>query len=362
MSPLEKKPAKGKFFRPLVFSFLAVAAFFLFAEAALRLAGFRYEGFRGRASWWARWDEDLYEADPVLFWKLRPGREHRPTQPGYMRINSFGFRDDELPVAKPKGTYRIFTLGDSCTFGDGVSNDETYANVAGRLLNGRFPEKRIDVINAGVPGYTSYQARRLLERDLLRFEPDAITVYVGINDGIPVRSGMSDAMRGRKSVRAWNARLSLAPWRTYQFMEFIVLRFVAGQGPPPVEFDIGLAFKTNVSEGTPVRVPKVEFFENLSAIAGTCGERGVRLLLLTNPTRGGPDAENSANTYLREFSARRGVSIIDLYRAFKPLERSGVEQYDPPGGHPNVEGHALIGGLLADWFAARLLNSGPGVD
>ena len=35
--------------------------------------------------------------------------------------NSFGHRDEDFPVSKPLSEFRVLALGDSVTFGDGVS-------------------------------------------------------------------------------------------------------------------------------------------------------------------------------------------------------------------------------------------------
>lgn len=321
-------------------SAVAVLLFAGLLEGGLRLAGFQYEGFLGRASWWSRWDDKRYLADPALFWVLRPSTEHKPEQPGYMSVNSLGFRSEEFAAKKPQGSYRIVTLGDSCTFGDGVSNRQTYAAVTQELLRKDFPGRKIEVINAGVPGYTSYQVLKLFETKVRGLSPDAITVYVGINDGIPIPRGRSDAQRGRKNARAMWIRGRLGHLRTYRFLQFLLL----GPGAPAMD-----------ASAPTLRVAREELMDNLRRLYEGCVRQKITMLLLTNPSRGRPESENGANAILREVSRREGVSLIDLYRAFKPLEEEGEELYDAPGGHPAPEGHRLIGRLVAKWFAGRIL-------
>jgi lysophospholipase L1-like esterase len=345
--------------RKVAFAVTAAAAFFLCLEIFLRLAGFHYEGFRPNASWWTRWDNKLYQADPVLFWKLKPSIDQKPDAPGYMRTNSMGFRDVEFPAAKPAGAYRIFTLGDSCTFGDGVANDESYAKVTERLLRERFPGRPIEVINAGCPGYTSYQALRLLEGKLLALEPDAITVYVGINDGFQVRSGTSDVERGRKSARVWATRRMLSHSRFYQMFEYLVLRFIARQGPSPEEFGNEL-IKPYRGE-IPVRVEREDFLRNMTSMKNLCKDRGMTMVMLTSPSRGDAESQNGSNFFIRDVSKYELIPYIDLFDAMKPAQQAGTELYDEDGGHPNKAGHQLIGRILADWFTVHVFAAGAKV-
>jgi len=96
--------------------------------------------------------------------------------------NSFGFRSKQFQIKKPKDTFRIITLGDSCTFGTGVSDEHTYSAFLEKKLNGRLNNKKYEVINAGVPAFMSYQALIRLESELMDLGPDLIILFIGWND------------------------------------------------------------------------------------------------------------------------------------------------------------------------------------
>src|SRR5467141_728049 len=94
---------------------------------------------------------EIYESDPVLYWKLKANQncytkvDHKP-----VHINSHGTRGTEFQTTKPPNTIRVLCLGDSRTFGWGLSEPETYSGVLERLLQAHFSAaKRIEVINAG---------------------------------------------------------------------------------------------------------------------------------------------------------------------------------------------------------------------
>lgn len=84
----------------------------------------------------------LWIHDPQIHYRHRPGAVSVwPETYGYkpIRINSYGYHDDEFPVAKPPGEFRAVMLGDSVTMGHGVTAAETYSNQLERMIAARRP-------------------------------------------------------------------------------------------------------------------------------------------------------------------------------------------------------------------------------
>src|SRR5438552_2980989 len=79
-----------------------------------------------------------------------------------------GFRSPAVPVERTG--LRILTLGDSCTFGFRVNDADTYPARLMRACAAHAPGGRVHVLDAGVPGYTSYQGRRLLPALLATYQ------------------------------------------------------------------------------------------------------------------------------------------------------------------------------------------------
>ncbi|NLO34364.1 MAG: hypothetical protein GX117_13595 [Candidatus Hydrogenedentes bacterium] len=96
------------------------------------------------------------------------------------RINNMGFRDADIMVPKPAGTYRILCIGASTTE-EGLKNDLTYPSILETLLNQHFNFNRIDVINCGLSGMNSIK-HRLRMGDYLALEPDLLVIYNAVND------------------------------------------------------------------------------------------------------------------------------------------------------------------------------------
>ncbi len=137
------------------------------------------------------WDEDgiLEEAQPVkvklfqpdeeLFWKPIPNT-------GF--TNAQGFRGtQDVAVANENKAIRILILGDSCSF----LGRRLYADILHEKLARDFPGIPFEIINASVPGYTSFQGRKRLEQ-LLEYRPHYACIYFGWNDHWILPSGYSD--------------------------------------------------------------------------------------------------------------------------------------------------------------------------
>ena len=120
---------------------------------------------------------------------------HQPNSHAFLMgqdvtINSQGLRDYEYTLAKPPGVYRILLLGDSTTFGWGVSLADTSAKILERDLNAQnvpgYP--RFEVINSGVGNYDTVQEVTYYKTQGRNFHPDLVVLGYFINDPEPVPS------------------------------------------------------------------------------------------------------------------------------------------------------------------------------
>lgn len=96
-----------------------------------------------------------------------------------LRTNAIGLRG---PNVRDHGARRILAIGDSCTWGWRVAEHESYPAVLQELLDRRAGAGHYEVINAGFPGYTSYQGLRYLRERGLRLRPSLVIAAFGFND------------------------------------------------------------------------------------------------------------------------------------------------------------------------------------
>ena len=111
---------------------------------------------------------DIY--DPSRGWRTKPNvRDLRVFDNKILNTNSKGLRGKkDFPYTKNKQTLRILILGDSFTFGDEVSDNETYSYYLQQML------PQTEVINMGVHGYGHDQMLILLREEGVKYEPDIV--------------------------------------------------------------------------------------------------------------------------------------------------------------------------------------------
>ena len=94
-----------------------------------------------------------------------------------VKTNSFGLRDQEYTTELNGSKKKILLLGDSFTFGYGVEQEDTYANLLEKLLGDNYV-----VINAGyADGYSPDTEYIYLKEKGLKFNPDVLLLgfFVG---------------------------------------------------------------------------------------------------------------------------------------------------------------------------------------
>lgn len=131
------------------------------------------------------YDQEVPMEDPLMGYKPRANysKTFKTDYTAYIGTNEYGFRDDPITPHTPD-TIRILVLGDSFTFGIGVSNGETFPDYLEEKLNASYPEKKWDVINAGVFGYSTIHYALLLDQYLNKLNPDALLIMTCTNDVI----------------------------------------------------------------------------------------------------------------------------------------------------------------------------------
>src|SRR4030042_2218828 len=96
-----------------------------------------------------------------------------------IRTNSLGLRGKEYGLPND-GVKKVFMLGDSFIFGQGLNIEDTVSNILEGLLN-KNQEKYI-VINAGVPGWGTLQETKYAKDNFDLFKPDVIVLTFCAND------------------------------------------------------------------------------------------------------------------------------------------------------------------------------------
>jgi len=257
---------------------------------------------------WAYFYRDTYEKFDIASqtFKLIPG-EHRVGN-NIIKINSDGFIGKEIQKNNPD-LFRILTIGDSCTFGDG---DYTTAYPA--LLESQLKKQenksalQYEVINGGVEGLNSEMALYRLRSKGPGLSPDIVTIYIGWNDLMK----LGPAGQGGSQQWSWFAHTLDKLWIT-KGVRKLVYYYIR---PRLISPAVGPDSRTGAFKG----FKSTLYEDNLQKIIASARSLGAKPVLLTLPTvlREGMTAQDiiDSNVVFPYFAAAYGVGdLIDLVEA-----------------------------------------------
>jgi lysophospholipase L1-like esterase len=306
---------------------------------------------------WAYYFRSTYEVYDATKGRYMPVPGVHPISGGPpLVINSKGFIGPEFDAKKPLDVYRIFSIGDSCTFG---YMDVAYPGLLHARLNTAGSGQRYEVINAGVEGYDSGFALARLKDDVLQYQPDLVTIYVGWNDFMKV----NPENLGETGRYASVARLMEQSYlvKAYKKVIFSYIR-------------------PHIVKPSVVSTPKdlhaydsfepTAFLDNLTEMIRTLKSQNIKVLVMTRPTvvresmrheeikqqnvvfpwYGSAYSVNrllslhqAYNRTIRKLAAQERVPLLDLAAEFEKHDKNGLF-WDTM--HPSEKGHQLIAELL----------------
>jgi hypothetical protein len=298
---------------------------------------------------------DIYREHPALpFYALQPNIDRLANigeSPFRVRTDAEGFR---IALQGPPRSElsEVLVLGDSFTFGQGVSYEDSFVGLLNETQTRRY-------VNTGVGGYgpVQYEAlfRHLVERSGHRPGAVLVVTFMGNdfqdcvwNKNRPVVDGI---VGGEVSLRSWvkrnfhlyrlvsSAYHQLAPRRRIdRYPREMLYRPEAWQ-----EDELLVSARPKYDQA----------FQSLSAQAEGLG---IPILVAISPTREAVDALRGEHelagdprlpaTYAKRAFARHGISTIDLTPIFVTHDsRDTYLQFD---GHLTPFGHRLVADAVAD--------------
>ena len=316
--------------------------------------------------------------DAALGWQLTPGAVNQgpvlrewearwelpPADLSDDVISSLGFRDDELSDPKPPGQKRILVLGDSSVFGSGVVISQTFSSRLEQALNGGSvpPPRAVEVINAGVPAYTSYQSLVIL-RQARSLQLDGLIIYSMNSDMMAARGGADAQLQDgiRQMGRAQARSLRMLSWLRYGISRLRPIPTIT---------------RTH-------RVSLEEYGDNLSEMIDIAEQDGLRTALVIPPQRGdaehalvdfnglddnllrqlveyeqaGPRSQRGFRAVMAWVGRQRGVPVLDGPRHLVSQLQADPEAHVDEHAlfvdaiHPSASGHAGLAALLQPVFA-----------
>ena len=336
--------------RRLLYSAIACCLFFGTVEVLARLAApevgnGRFHQIRELVLFLGTQESDLMlDFDPERFWKLRPSIEINDPGNSYWQgtvSNSLGFRSPEFTLEKPGGTTRIVCFGDSSTFGIGATMEDTWPFQLEQQLNHTFQiatssltdskraRSHFQVINAGVPGYTSHQGLQHMRQEIDRLQPDIVFASYANND-FWTWDNQTDAQHANRLQR-WSLRKTLLHSHTVQLLDEAIR-----PTRQPASHDWAASATNSYfipNKEWTQRVPLDSFRANIESMAELCAARDVSLILVLWPDQPLADGRWSIrldyHDMLRRIAADRNLEIADVTSAFQQNRPWSVQSYVP---------------------------------
>jgi lysophospholipase L1-like esterase len=120
----------------------------------------------------------FWKYDSLLGWAQEPGQQgifETPQFQTVVRINENGLRDREHTYERQNDIKRILVLGDSFAWGYGVEESERFSQRLEAALD-------VEVINAGVSGYSTDQELLWYRNEGIKYETDLVILVLAGND------------------------------------------------------------------------------------------------------------------------------------------------------------------------------------
>ncbi len=307
--------------------------FFVVWEALLGLPAFQADG--------------AYIPDPLAFWKANPDLEAASRRAGVGLVGVAGRRpqpgifDQDHGGPKPAGTYRIAFMGDSQLISSGplpYAGGLTYPKVVESSLSGYGlvgPQGQpVEIINAGISGYTSWQGLMLLRSELLPLQPDLVVLAFGYHDANRALSHDHEVLTD--DPWTWRIRSVIYRSRIVLLLRSLSLQLQAERNDRSLPRDQRM------------RVPPDRFARNLEAFAEMGRSHSFRVIFLLEPFRDARLVEQGAEhrRAMLDVAARQGIPVIDgrsLFAAIPPEKRQAL--FDD-FIHLNRAGHAAMAELV----------------
>lgn len=301
----------------------------------------------------------MLDHDDERFWKLKPGIFIDDPSNVFWQgtvSNSLGFRCPEFSLKRASGTLRIACFGDSSTFGIGSKMEHTWPSQLRTMVEGdyRFSSwNDVEVINAGVPGYSSYQGLQHMRQEIDRLQPDLVMASYANNDFWHWDQA-TDEEHADKLLNSGLGKKLLYQSRLARGMAMVMQNAsasksnTAGSTASPNQHWAAAATMNYIS---PVdewirRVPLDSFRKNVNAMADLCQQRDVPLVLVRWPDQ--PQAEGKwsprieYHDVLQDIAAKRGLSIADVASIFQANRSWSTGTYiENDIVHVNKDGNRL---------------------
>jgi hypothetical protein len=268
---------------------------------------------------------------------------------GAVRLNRFGYRDDDFTPVPAPGVFRIATVGDSFTYGQGIASDARMTEQLQERLNAGG-SVTFEVLNFGVPGANYDRHLVTLRSALHSAQPDFVLLQWYKNDLLDpgVRPPRSRSL-------GWYLHRYLHPRSAlYVLANEAFTRAQYTLGLVPAEEDYYLAQFRDPDGPAAARARR-----RLEDVLDLARDQHTPLAMILWPTVAGRVIDFASEDFLirqvLDVCRHRRLSCVDLRPALATgAERLAVNRFD---GHPSASANRLAAEVVLERFEALWLDA-----
>lgn len=286
--------------------------------------------------------------DPELLWRLAPQAD------GPLATNELGLRDAPFNAA---AQLRVLVLGDSVAWGDHLPMTfALFPSLMEESLKTALAPRSVEVINAGVPGYSTFQELAYYRRAGRKLAPQVVVLEFCLNDVVERFTTVSQyggdgvflGVDTREAVAGLQGYL-LRHSRAYETL----LRSLQRRARRREAYTVSELVRPERNEMR--EHAWHDTFASLEELIGEVRRDGARFLLAIFPYRfqlADPAGTRGPQDRLIAFAKAHDVEWIDLLDGFIHMEKRSRIFLDE--NHLAVGGHELAAKLLAPRVRALL--------
>jgi len=314
-----------------------------------------------------------YDREPLQGFELMPGLrdEHFDKLKTSISTNSRGLRGRAEYGEKPPDTIRGAVIGGSCAFGYGASSDRT--TISGQLED-QF--SNLEVLNAGVPGYVSFQVLSKLQLKLIDLDLDFVVLYMGWNDFLFAAFSSPfhrNTFFGRDRYFAFDSWQTFIEMRNKALVPAFLRPFAAGiylgrlqeaiasLGAKPDSGSSSPAEEGHLIESPDIRAAaESQLRDNLLSIIGMLRQREVKIVFVSlfADDEFYPKTREEINRILHDLANDTGSAWVDAAAVAEERALKGLNQ-ESDHYHLTDEGNRLVANLAAERLATLFPNTKP---
>lgn len=357
--------------------------------------------------WRTNYETVNYGHNPDGYGDLMPNQDGiwviLPHRPYHVVTNEVGLRNAG-ELSTNKAIPRILAIGDSYTFGPYVANEDTWPGWLERILNVRlYPETTVEVLNAGIGGYTITDEKAYLQEKGMAFNPDLVILGFFPNDisdlrkaqrtylerpapSVPAKGVRNQRLvpliKLRSILRSQSALYNVAKLVKKRILLTLAEKLIAEEHDTGVGQDGRSLYRADARAISPIQYSSEnqvywqQYETHLRETIAMLDEAGIPLLLIAIP---GPGQlvrygySDRPQRFLAQIVSETGTPYLDLLPIFKSegdVQSLYLLQYDPSvpidpthptvpehrwlgNGHLSRYGYYVIANAIADWIVHK---------